>query len=129
MENEKEIVLSKIEKDFGTGIYVSWEDGETKEVLIGNWGCYDKETKFGIKTAFRASVLLADGKEYKLGEKIIDTTSINFQRAIKPYLLRADAEKRLSLLLEISRKGDSKNTVFFIKELNAKNYEQTRLKK
>ena len=129
MENEKEIVLSKIEKDFGTGMYLSWEDGETKEILIANWGCYEKETKYGIKTAFRASVLLADGKEYKLGEKIIDTTSINFQRTIKPYLLRADAENKLSLLLEISRKGENTKTVFFIKELTPANLVQTRLKK
>jgi hypothetical protein len=117
MNKENEIVLSKIENDFGTGFFVSWADGETKNVMLANWGIYKKETDQGPKIAFRASVLILDGKEYCLGEKVIDTTSINFHKTIKPFILKAEKENKLTLQLEISRKGDKRNTVFFMKEI------------
>lgn len=129
MNQENEPVLREIEQDFGTGKYVSWADGDTKKVIIANWGCYDRETEHGKKLAFRAIVLNVDGKQYSVGDKIIDTTSTNFQKTIRPFLMRAKERDKLSLYLEISRKGDKRNTVFFMREIDMKaEAEQTKLK-
>lgn len=117
MTQENEPVLSKISEDFGTGKFVSWEDGETKQVLITNWGQYVKKTDDGNKIAFRAAVLNMNGREYLLGDKIIDTTSMAFHKEIKPYVLDADKLKQMVLNLEITRKGDKMKTTYFIKLL------------
>ena len=105
--------LRKIDANFGEGKYVSWKDGDTKKALIANWGVYDKPDDEGNnKIAFRCDVLKLDGTDYPNGTKIIDTTSVNFHKAIKPFLNKTGA-----VLLEITRIGEKKKTAFKIKEI------------
>lgn len=121
MKNEEQQELRQIDEDFGTGIYVSFKDGETHNLLITNWGVYDKEIEPGEKKlSFRCDVLNLDGREYLLGKKIIDTTSMAFHKEIKPFIINADAQKVKELHLEISRKGEKRNTTFFITKVGSK---------
>lgn len=109
---EQDVKLRALGEDFGVGRYVSWKDGDTKKVLISNWGVYDKPDDEGkLKLAFRCDVLEIDGKMFSKGQKVIDTTSINFHKAIKP-LLNGKLEKAY---LEITRIGEKQKTAFVMK--------------
>lgn len=113
MENEK-IELRSIGKDFGEGKYLSWKDGETKKVLIADWGVYDKLNDEGkLQLSFRANVLNCDGVEHLVGNKIIDTTSINFHKSIRPLIEGVNEP----IHLEITRIGEKKKTTFQIKKV------------
>ena len=115
MNEIEEIKLRLLGADFGEGKYVTWKDGDTKKVLISNWGCYDKKDEDGNeKLAFRCNVLNVDGKEYILGQKIIDTTSINFHKAIKPFVMEPEKIDQ-PLHLEITRIGEKKKTTFQVR--------------
>ena len=114
MTDEKEPTLREIGKDFGESKYLSWADGEKKNVLISNWGVYDKQTDNGVRLAFRCDVLNVSGIKYNLGTKVIDTTSLNFHKAIKPFL----KTENQTLYLEIQRTGEKKKTVFTMRGLN-----------
>jgi hypothetical protein len=117
MSEEKKIELKPIDKDFGTGVYCGWEDNEEKNVLITEWGQYEKDTDKGKKLCFRATVLNIDGRKYEVGEKMIDTTSIAFQKAIKPYILEAMENEDTTLCLRIIRVGEGKDTKYSIKKI------------
>jgi len=122
-EESKEYVAPKLkplDSEFGAGMFVTWEDGDSKEIVLTNWGQYEKEIKDELKTAFHADVLRIDDREYVIGEKVIDTTSINLMKALKPFLMKATDAGKKAVCLDISRKGLSKETTYFIKELTPK---------
>ena len=111
---EEQIKLRKIDDTFGEGKYLSWKDKDVKKVLLTNWGVYDKSTDNGSSClSFRCNVLNIDGKKYLLGSKIIDTTSINFHQAIKPFL----QTDKTTIHLKIKRIGEKKKTSYEIEEV------------
>jgi ERCC4-type nuclease len=117
----------KIGKDFGEGKYLKIEDGDERIVLIADWGSETRETKFKNKKGeeeikiveyFCADVLFADGKRYEVGEKVLETSSINFKLAVKPFVLKAQEDGKNTLGLRIIRSGSSKETTYIIKEMS-----------
>ena len=113
--------IKPIDTEFGEGEFVNWKDGETKIVVITNFGQYKKEVKLQngdkvIKDALYADVLKVDGQEFPIGEKIIDTNSVNFIKSIKPFLIGKDLKS--AVCLKISRKGQNKETTYFIENVD-----------
>jgi len=109
---ENQIKLRAVGDDFGEGQYLGWKDGETKKVKITNWGVYDKKDDTGkSKISFRCDVLKVDDVDYAAGQKVVDTTSINFHKAIKPLLAGKDMCK---MNLKIARVGEGMNTKYLM---------------
>ena len=114
MTQENEIQLRKLDNSFGEGKYLSWKDKESKRVVITNWGVYDKIDEEGkTQLAFRCDVLRVDDIEFLPGNKVIDTTSLNFHKAIKPFVMT----DKNAIYLEIERIGEKQKTNFKIRAL------------
>lgn len=103
-------------KALGEGKFLNWEDGETKIIVLHNWGQVDRDGRLNLE----ADVLKIDGVEIKVGEKIIRTNSINFIKAVKPHLQAAEKEGKNAVLLKISRQGLQANTKYFVEKVKPK---------
>jgi hypothetical protein len=116
MEQQKRQPLTK---DCLEGKYVKWEEGESKIVVLGNWGQVKKEFKnkdgsVNETLAIEADVYNIDGKEYVEGEKMISQSSFAFKKAIFPLLENSEHQ---AIKLRIVNTGKKNAPAFFMEKV------------
>jgi len=119
MDEQKSFVAAertpiKTYDHIGVGHYIGWDDGESKVVVVTNWGEISKEFKGDMKPGLGMDVLKIGDAEFALGDKVIETSAVSLMNALKPFLAAADAAKTTVLKLRITRRGMNQNTIYAV---------------